>query len=164
MKIMLVTNEPVLRQNPPRPAVTRIAPVSPVSPVSPVERAPGHLDRAGATASLLCAIHCALMPLVVTLLPLLGLAFLADERVEWAMVVLSGVLGATSLCLGFRQHRSRRALATLATGLAFLVAGRIAEHYALPWGVVIVVIGGLSVAASHILNRRLCDSCHTCSA
>ena len=30
-------------------------------------------DRVGATASFLCAIHCALLPFVLTLLPLLGL-------------------------------------------------------------------------------------------
>ena len=51
------------------------------------------LDKAGATASLACAVHCALMPLVVTLLPLVGLGFLADERTEWALLGLSAPAG-----------------------------------------------------------------------
>jgi hypothetical protein len=37
------------------------------------------LDNAGMTASLMCAAHCALLPIVVTLLPVVGLGFLAHE-------------------------------------------------------------------------------------
>lgn len=55
------------------------------------------MDAGGATASLLCAIHCALMPILVTLLPLVGLGFLASETTEWVVVALSGVLGVSSL-------------------------------------------------------------------
>ena len=105
------------------------------------------------------------MPLVVTLLPLVGLAFLADDRIEWALVGLSAVLGVASLCLGYRQHRSRRALALLAAGLGLLASGRIAEGQgAHRWGVPLVVLGGVGVAASHLLNRRLCQTCGTCIA
>jgi hypothetical protein len=122
------------------------------------------LDRAGATASLVCAIHCALMPLALTLLPLFGLAFLADERLEWTLVGASALLGITSLCLGYREHRSRRALAVLAAGLGLLAAGRIAEsHQTGMWGAVAAVMGGILVATSHLINRRLCDTCHACN-
>lgn len=124
--------------------------------------APDSLDKVGATASLVCAMHCALMPLVVTLLPLLGLAFLADERVEWALVGFSAAIGIISLCWGYRVHRSRRALAILAVGLGLLAAGRIAERREEPWGVALVVAGGVGVAASHLINRRLCHSCRLC--
>ena len=65
------------------------------------------LDRAGAAASFLCALHCAVMPFVITALPLLGLGFLASEPVEWALLGCSGILGALSLCVGFREHRRR---------------------------------------------------------
>lgn len=124
------------------------------------------LDKIGAAASLACAVHCAALPLVVTLLPLAGLGFLADERVEWALVGASAVLGVTSLCLGYREHRSRRALAVLAAGLALLAGGRIAESRGLlaePLGVALVVAGGLSIAAAHLVNRALCRSCRDCS-
>lgn len=121
------------------------------------------LDRVGATASLVCALHCALMPLVITLLPLVGLGFLADERVEWALVTLSAVMGTTSLCLGFRQHRSRRAFAFLGIGLGMLATGRILEgHVHSAWGVVIVVLGGITLAVAHVINQQLCKSCRTC--
>jgi hypothetical protein len=122
------------------------------------------MDTAGTAASLLCAIHCALMPLVVTLLPLVGLGFLASEGVEWTLLALSAVLGCTSLCFGYRTHRRRTALAVLATGLALLAMGRLCEERGIDHqGLALVVLGGSTVAASHILNRRLCTACRTCN-
>ena len=121
------------------------------------------LDAAGATASLLCAIHCAAMPLVITLLPLIGLSFLADERVEWGLLALSALLGVSSLCLGYRKHRRRHALSVLALGLTLLVGGRLCEEREIgKFGLLLVVAGGITVASSHFLNRRLCHSCRVC--
>ena len=121
------------------------------------------LDKAGAAASLTCAVHCAIMPLVITLLPLLGLTFLADERLEWGLLALSASLGVSSLCFGFREHGSRRALVILAVGLSLLALGRISEEREWGrWAVPVVVLGGCTVAASHLLNRRLCRTCLQC--
>ncbi len=123
------------------------------------------LDRAGATASFLCAIHCALMPLVVALLPLLGLSFLASEPVEWALLAASATLGSWSLCLGFRQHRSRRVFMVLAVALALLLAGRMFhEHHFGAWGPILMVLGGLTMMSAHLLNHRLCHACKKCSS
>ncbi len=121
------------------------------------------LDRIGATASLTCAIHCAIMPLIITLLPLIGLSFLADERVEWGLLAVSATIGISSLCLGFREHGSRRALTVLSVGIALVTAGRILEtsHLGI-WGVPAVVIGGVIIAGAHLLNRHLCQTCKTC--
>jgi len=105
------------------------------------------------------------MPLVVGLLPLVGLGFLAHATVEWGLIGLSAFLGVTSLCLGYRQHRSRRALAVLGIGLALLVLGRILEEWRVGWyGVPILVLGGLTIAAAHLFNRHLCRTCYACNA
>ncbi|MEO7718801.1 MAG: MerC domain-containing protein [Capsulimonas sp.] len=123
------------------------------------------LDKAGATASLACAVHCALMPIVITLLPLLARDFFADNRLEWAMLGLSALLGSSSLCLGYREHRKRRALLILSLGLTALVMGRILEERRFETaGVVGVVMGGFAVAAAHFVNRKLCRSCRECRA
>ena len=134
----------------------------------PLESAKIDLDKAGAAASLTCAVHCALMPLVVTLLPLVGLSFLADERMEWVLLGASALLGSSSLCLGYREHRKRQALLILSLGLTALVTGRLLEehhlegHHLEAAGVIGVVLGGCTVAAAHFVNRRLCLSCRSC--
>ncbi len=134
------------------------------SPLPVVRRSPEKLDKAGATASFLCAIHCALMPLVVTLLPLLGLSFLASEPVEWGLLLLSAALGTLSLCLGFRAHRSRRVFAFLGIAVALLVMGRIVEmRESGVFGPVLMVCGGLTMVAAHLFNRKLCAACRSCN-
>ena len=121
-----------------------------------------NLDKAGATASLLCAIHCAAMPLVVTLLPFVGLSFLAHELTEWVLLFAAAAIGLTSLCWGYREHRSRRALAVLSLGLSLAFCGRVLEENGIGWGAVAMVLGGCTVAASHLINRALCRSCRAC--
>lgn len=123
------------------------------------------LDRAGATASFLCAIHCAIMPFVLTVLPLLGLGFLSSEPVEWALLSCSAVLGTLSLCVGFREHKRRRVFGLLGLALAFLVAGRILHEQHLGWwGPIFMVLGGFTMMSAHLLNRTLCRSCRACSS
>lgn len=130
-------------------------------PPHPSER----LDAVGAAASTICAIHCALMPLVVSPLPLIGLGFLAHGAMEWALIGLAALLGVTSLCLGYREHRSRRALAVLGIGLTLLALGRILETRGAGWyGVPILVLGGLVLAVAHLINRHLCRTCRACEA
>ena len=51
-------------------------------------------DRFGATASFLCAVHCALLPLVIAALPAIGLGFLARPWLSdpaWALPTVIAV-------------------------------------------------------------------------
>jgi len=41
-----------------------------------------NLDKVGIGASLLCAIHCALLPVLFTTLPLMGVELLKSKHVE----------------------------------------------------------------------------------
>ena len=122
------------------------------------------LDKAGVTASFLCAIHCAMMPFIITMLPLVGLGFLSSEPVEWGLLACSAVLGTLSLCVGFREHRRRRVFGLLGIALALLVAGRILHDFHLGWvGPLLMVLGGFTMMGAHFLNRLLCRSCRVCS-
>lgn len=122
-----------------------------------------NMDTVGAVTSLLCAVHCAVLPFVVTLLPLWGLSFLAGARVEWGLLLLASGIGVVSLGSGYRRHRSIRTLALLVGALALLFLGRFGEH--LQWSLrpaLLGVAGGLVLMTAHWLNYRLCRSCETC--
>ena len=67
------------------------------------------VDNSGACLSLACAVHCIVMPLLVTILPLIGLGFLAKERAELIFITCAIGLAIGSLAWGVRHHRSRRA-------------------------------------------------------
>lgn len=113
-------------------------------------------DRFGATASFLCALHCALLPLVIAVLPVLGLGFLADHRFERVVVVFAAGLALSSLLFGFRRHQSPRALWVLLPGVVLLLAGIVVDLDHTAFGhAVLVSAGGFLVALAHVVNLRL---------
>lgn len=114
-------------------------------------------DRVGATASLLCAVHCAVLPFVLALLPLLGLEFLAGHAFEQGFVLFASILASVALLRGHRRHRRRLPLGLALPGVVLLVTGvcvdigtDAAAH------TVMVVVGGTLVACAHLAN--LCHS------
>jgi hypothetical protein len=81
-----------------------------------------HIDRLGASVSLVCAIHSALTPFAATILPLLGIGFLVDKRVEYVFLAVSLTLAATSACWGVRVHKQRRIVPLFAAALTLILA------------------------------------------
>ena len=113
-------------------------------------------DRFGATASFLCAVHCAVLPLVIAVLPALGLSFLADHRFERAFIAFASVLALTTLVMGFRRHQQFRAFWFLVPGIFFLTSGIIVESdSSMLLHAVLVATGGSLVALAHLTNLRL---------
>ena len=113
-------------------------------------------DRVGLAASFLCALHCALLPLALAVLPALGLNVGGWIDFDQAFVVLATVLGLTTMTLGYRRHRAFRAWALLVPGLALVWAGSFTWlHDHGPAHVGIMVAGGLLLAGAHLLNLRL---------
>lgn len=114
------------------------------------------VDRVGATASFLCAVHCALLPFVLALLPLIGLEFLAGHTFERIFVACAALLATGSIAMGYRRHRRPHALFLMLPGIALLVFGvavNIDVHVALH--TLAVVCGGVLVASAHVTNLVL---------
>ena len=121
------------------------------------------IDSLGASAAILCALHCMLLPLFITVLPLAGLGILGDHSVEAAFLIGTVILATLSLCWGTRVHGNRGLLIYLAIAvLCFVGAHGLTQgelgHAAL------MTIGGLLMSYGHILNRRLCKECTSCCA
>jgi hypothetical protein len=122
---------------------------------SPLKRR-GFLDRVGATGSMLCAVHCAALPLVLAIAPAVGAGF-ASPAFEIGFIAFASVLGLTSLILGYRQHRVGRALLLLVPGVALLWAAVLIEplHENLIGHAIAMACGGSLIAIAHLLNLRL---------
>lgn len=114
------------------------------------------LDQLGITASLACAIHCAILPFIITALPLLGLGFLAHSWIEVSMISLSLGIGVCSLTSTYPKHKRRTPIIVLATGFALIAAG----HYLLEsLEAILIPLGGLTVAIAHYLNWKYTRNC-----
>lgn len=135
--------------------------MSPKSPHPPKDMAAHdsalqRADRVGFAASFLCAVHCALLPVALALLPAFGLNVGGWVDIDQAFVVFATLLGVTTLTLGWRRHRAYRAWALLLPGLALVWAGSFTPlHDHSITHVVVMVTGGLMLAGAHLLNLRL---------
>lgn len=113
-------------------------------------------DHAGLLASALCAVHCALMPALLAALPALGLGVQGLVDFDQAFALFAVALGITTLSLGFRRHRSLLAWAVMIPGLSLLCFGAFVGAHTHSLGhSTMMVLGGLMVAAAHLLNAQL---------
>jgi hypothetical protein len=120
------------------------------------------LDRLGAAASLACAAHCAAMPLLAGLAPLVELGFLASEQTEWALAGLSLGIGSLSLPPSYaRKHRQWRPLLLFAFGASMIVVRLLMEEGS-RLEAPTMALGALLITCAHLVNRRLCRSCAAC--
>lgn len=121
------------------------------------------LDKIGFYSSMTCAIHCMIMPLIITFLPYIGLSFFASELFEWIILFTSAALGISSICLGYNTHKNSKAAIMLSLGLVLMFLGRYAhENNCGSESVLILLIGGAAISTSHYINNKLCKSCSTC--
>lgn len=122
------------------------------------QKTSSRLDNIGITASTLCAIHCAIVPVMFTSLPLLGLGFLANAWLEWGMIALTLVIGACSIGLSYlRIHRKPLPLFLLIAGFTIIILGHM---FTSGWaGILVVPAGGLLIAAAHFVNYKFAGRC-----
>ena len=118
------------------------------------------LDSAGMTASILCAIHCAIVPLLITVLPLAGLGFLANPLIEWSMIIFALCIGVYAIGLSYlRTHHKLLPSVLLIIGFLIIIVGHL---FVKGWREAIIVpIGGLVIATAHFFNYRYSANCNT---
>ena len=118
-------------------------------------------DVLGITTSLACAIHCAVLPLLLTSLPVFGINIIDNVSFEYFMVVLAFLVGCFSLYHGFRKHHHNIFPVLLfSAGILFLLAKQ-AWHYWQYWFLLPAVV---LIVAAHYLNYRLCRRANHCHA
>lgn len=116
-------------------------------------------DGLGIASSIACAIHCAVLPLFVSSLPLFGVNIVENKFFEYFMIGLAMVLGIVALRHGFRWHHHRYLPVLLfVAGMLLLVGKELVNGHPL-W----MLIGAVScIITAHLLNYRLCRKANHC--
>ena len=141
-------------------------------------KAISRLDMLGFSASTICAIHCALIPVVLLFLPLIGLEFLHNPAIELTLIGLSLLIGIYTLRSGYRKHHGRIYPTVLfILGLAIITIGHFAGGHNINDGhgifdghshsletngiiaLMVIPIGAVLIAIAHYMNRKMCLSC-----
>lgn len=110
-------------------------------------------DALGIATSLACAIHCAILPLILTSLPIFGMNIIDNAPFEYFMIFLAFLIGSYSLWHGYkRHHHSMLPLTLFAGGMILLVLKQIWHEYQLlflPFAIMLII-------GAHLLNYRSC--------
>ena len=120
-------------------------------------------DKTAISLSVLCSIHCLLLPLAIVLLPALAGMPFADEHFHMWMVFAVIPTSIFALTLGCRKHQRYHVVAWGGIGVATLVLAVIVGHdLGESWEKGLTLLGSILVATGHILNHRLCKQ-HECN-
>jgi hypothetical protein len=110
-------------------------------------------DAMGITASLACAIHCALLPLVFTSLPIFGINIIQNNYFEAFMVALAFCIGIYALYHGWKKHHhSFIPMLVFSVGFTFLVL----KLFFIEWENWLLVPGVLGIISAHWINYKAC--------
>ena len=120
-----------------------------------------NLDKVGAYASALCAVHCVLTGLALGLLSVAGLGFVGSPVTESIFFLVALGTGTAAMVHGIRKHGSAVPASVFAAGVACLLVSHFvfghgtAEEPASFGGPLFSVIGGFCLVTFHVLNLRL---------
>jgi hypothetical protein len=120
-----------------------------------------NLDAMGISVSMLCAIHCAILPLFFASLPLFGLEILHDKAFEYGMIAFAALIGSYALYHGWKKHHHKLLpLVIFLTGLAFLIL----KEFFVSEELLLLIPAATLIVGAHLLNYvcgRKANHCHT---
>jgi len=110
-------------------------------------------DAIGIGASLACAIHCALLPLFFSSLPLLGINILHNTGFELGMIVLSFAIGAYSLYHGYKKHHhSYKPIILFTLGIALMLSRLVFRNIE----IILLFHAAFFIIIAHVNNHMRC--------
>jgi hypothetical protein len=118
-------------------------------------------DVMGIATSLACAVHCALLPVLLTSLPIFGINIIHNTFFEWAMIALAFFVGVFSLIHGYiRHHQNPVPLLIFFTGYIFLLLKQVipAHEY------LFLAVAVLFIITAHLANFRYCRFNKVCNS
>jgi MerC mercury resistance protein len=114
-------------------------------------------DALGIGASLACAIHCALLPLFLSSLPLFGVNIIDNRVFEVGMILLALFIGSYSLYHGYKKHHHNGVpLALFFSGFIFLVL----KQFFIRFETWLLIPAVVLIISAHLLNYRFCRVHH----
>ncbi|MBK7432867.1 MAG: MerC domain-containing protein [Chitinophagaceae bacterium] len=110
-------------------------------------------DAMGIATSIACAIHCALLPILMSSLPVFGINIIHNDFFEWGMIGLAFSVGVYSLYHGFiKHHRSLVPVLIFSAGFVFLVL----KQFYRSNETLFLIIAVTLIISAHFYNYRLC--------
>jgi len=116
------------------------------------------LDWIGIGTSALCSVHCVLLPILLSSLPVAGINLLENFWIEAGMVCIAFTVGVIAFYQGcFKKHKNKKPLLLFVIGFSFLLVNLIKDSNLLVLG------ASLLIVSAHFWNYRLLSKHYKCA-
>ena len=117
-------------------------------------------DRIGVVASVTCALHCLLLPVLLAAGTALSATFLGDEAFHKSLLWLIIPAAVLAFGIGCRRHKDRLVLTLALIGLVGLVLAGTVLHDLLgeDYERIATLLSATLLVVAHVRNYRLCRS------
>lgn len=116
-------------------------------------------EKIGVFLSLLCAIHCLAMPIVLFAAPYLASSFAFSIKMEWFLVIVSFLLALLLLFQDYRKHHKPLPLYFLALGVLIKVVDTLVATKSIEW--IFGLALGIFITLAYWFNYKHKTAC-TC--
>lgn len=118
-------------------------------------------DALGIATSIACAIHCAVLPLILTSLPIFGTNIIDHSGFEYMMILMAMGIGYYSLWHGYKKHHHSLIPALIfSSGMILLFLKQAYHEHQL----LFLIPAVMAIVAAHLLNFTLCRKANHCHA
>lgn len=129
--------------------------------ISPSQRL---LDKLSISASVLCAFHCAALPIILATFPVFSFLPSNDHTFHLALIALIAPMSVMAAFIGCKKHGDKLVFTGITLGILMLVVAALFGHDLLGESgeKSMTVLATIVLALSHFRNYQLCRK-HTCS-
>lgn len=118
----------------------------------------GRMDLLGMAISAICLVHCVALPLLMALMPVVGIALPEWPLLEWSMVLLTAIVGGYAIWKGYTMvHRHKGIVGAFATGFLLVLIANLSLPESLE--IVLKGAGALLLIWAHLRNRAESRRC-----
>ena len=117
-------------------------------------------------ASVLCLVHCTVLPIVLIFLPTSAIYLMLDSKFEFILLTLSCALNIYNICFGIKTHRKYNIIWFFSAGLVLTLLGyflndhKHTDHNQIN---VLMILGSFMLIISNIINNKICRLCKSCN-
>jgi hypothetical protein len=120
-------------------------------------------DSISIGASIVCAIHCVLLPIFLSTLPFLGIEIMRNMRLEIITIATSLTVGSWALFNGYRKHHHDLwPVIIFILGICcMLIANVLIKTERAE--ILLKLVGAGSIVTAHGFNLKYCRQCVVCN-
>ncbi|MBX2817141.1 MAG: MerC domain-containing protein, partial [Saprospiraceae bacterium] len=114
-----------------------------------------YLDWIGTGASLLCALHCSVLPILLAYSAFQGIAWLGGHTAEVVFITVAVLVAVPAFVAGYRKHRKILPISFALVGFVLIFISLADHQHVAGAPLFLPTMAGILIACGHLLNIKV---------